>query len=392
MNLSLPAWVYSNAEFFALERDTIFRHTPQLVCHENDIPDLGDYETFSFLDRDIFVIRSEDGCIRAFYNVCRHRSHRLLGEERGNCGNRIVCPYHAWSYDSTGELVNVPYFEDYEGMSMADYGLVEMEHEIYQGLIFVLFGSDGRSVSDWLAPIAGELEHYRLPEVESITDRSCYTVRANWKNGADNYIDALHVRVAHPGLNSLLNKSYGITAAAEDVYRLEGQVKEIVGKSDLAQRYHECLPYVPHLPESHQKSWLYFLLWPNLMFNLYPDQVEFMQFLPVDESHTVIRYGTYAVPDDRPEMQEARQLNIDLNVKVGEEDMSLVTSVQRGMENECFDQGPLGNNEIGLLGFANTLRQLLPVSNESTAPPAGMVSTVNDRESGQQADSRIIID
>ena len=379
MNLSLPAWVYTNEEFFALERETIFQKTPQLICHTNDISEPGDFETFSFLGRDILVIRSDDGALRSFHNVCRHRAHRLLDQAKGNCGDRIVCPYHAWSYNNAGDLVNVPYFEDYEGMSMSDYGLVEIDLEVYQGFVFICFETDDRSVADWLAPIAPELEHYRLAEVESIADRARYNVRANWKNGADNYIDALHVRVAHRGLNGLLNKSYGITAASENVYRLEGKVKEIVGDSDLVKRYHASLPDVPHLPESHQKSWLYFLLWPNLMFNLYPDQVEFMQFLPEDESHTVIRYGTYAVPDDRPEMQKARQLNIDLNVEVGEEDMSLISSVQRGMENDCFTQGPLGNNEIGLLGFAQKLRELLPVSRELTEPASGMVSTANDR-------------
>ncbi len=106
--------------------------------------------------------------------------------------------------------------------------------------------------------------------------------------------------------------------------------------------------------------------------------VEFMQFLPVDANHSVIRYGTYAVPDDRPAMQEARELNIALNVEVGDEDMALISSVQRGMENDCFGQGPLGRNESGLLGFASKLRQLLPVSPEAEAPPAGGVSAINE--------------
>jgi len=378
MNLSLPAWVYSNDEFFVLEKDVIFRCAPQLVCHESDIPNPGDYETFTFLNRDAFVIRTSGGSVRAFYNVCRHRAHRLLSGDRGNCGHRIVCPYHAWSYSSEGALTGVPYIEEYEGLSMSDYGLVEIEHEIYFGFIFIRFGSDDRSVADWLAPVSAELSLYQLPQVVSIAERAHHQVRANWKNGADNYIDALHVRVAHPGLNGLLNKSYGITAASDEVFRLEGQVKDVLGKSELARRYHECLPVVPHLPESHQKSWLYFLIWPNLMFNLYPDQVEFMQFLPVDANHSVIRYGTYAVPDDRPAMQEARELNIALNVEVGDEDMALISSVQRGMENDCFGQGPLGRNESGLLGFASKLRQLLPVSTEAEAPPAGRVSAINE--------------
>ena len=377
MNLSLPAWVYSNAEFFSLEKEYIFRNTPQLVCHESDIPEPGDYETFTFLNRDIFVIRTITGEIRAFFNVCRHRAHRLLREDRGNCGNRIVCPYHAWSYSNSGKLAHVPYLEEYDGMSLADYGLIDVPFEIFQGFIFICLESDHRSIAEWLSPIASELDLYRLPDVISIAERTRHPVRANWKNGADNFIDALHVRVAHPGLNGLLNKTYGITAASNDVFRLEGQVKDILGKSELAQRYYECLPDVPHLPDSHQKSWLYFLVWPNLMFNLYPDQVEFMQFLPVDEHNSLIRYGTYALPDDRPAMQEARQLNIALNIEVGDEDMSLISSVQRGMENECFTQGPLGRNEIGLLGFARRLRQVLPVSTKAEPPAEGEISSLN---------------
>ena len=85
--------------------------------------------------------------------------------------------------------------------------------------------SDHGSIAEWLSPIASELDLYRCRTSCRLLNEHV-TVRANWKNGADNFIDALHVRVAHPGLNGLLNKTYGITAASHDVF-LEGQVKDI---------------------------------------------------------------------------------------------------------------------------------------------------------------------
>ena len=75
---SLPAWVYSDADFFELERAHIFMKTWQLVCHLSNIPDRGDYYTFDLLSERAFVVRGEDGRVRAFHNVCRHRASKLL--------------------------------------------------------------------------------------------------------------------------------------------------------------------------------------------------------------------------------------------------------------------------------------------------------------------------
>src|SRR5687767_676144 len=93
--LSLPAWIYHDPEFFELEKQLIFRRSWQLVCHVNDIPNIGDYHSFDFLGEAIVSLRGDDGQIRSFHNVCRHRASRLLDGSKGNCGKRITCPYHA---------------------------------------------------------------------------------------------------------------------------------------------------------------------------------------------------------------------------------------------------------------------------------------------------------
>ncbi len=73
---SLPAWIYHEPEFFELEKRAIFRSAWQLVCHLNDIPAAGDFHSFEFLGESAIVVRADNGEVRAFHNVCRHRAAR----------------------------------------------------------------------------------------------------------------------------------------------------------------------------------------------------------------------------------------------------------------------------------------------------------------------------
>jgi phenylpropionate dioxygenase-like ring-hydroxylating dioxygenase large terminal subunit len=99
---SLPAWIYRDPEFFALEREHLFMPAWHLVCHVADIPRPGDYATFDLLGELAVVVRGKDGVIRAFHNVCRHRAARVLDGPTGHRGQLYpLAPYHAWTYAST---------------------------------------------------------------------------------------------------------------------------------------------------------------------------------------------------------------------------------------------------------------------------------------------------
>jgi phenylpropionate dioxygenase-like ring-hydroxylating dioxygenase large terminal subunit len=102
-----------------------------------------------------------------------------------------------------------------------------------------------------------------------------------------------------------------------------------------------------------------------------------MQFVPIAPTTTQIRFGTYAVPDDREAMIQARELNIRLNEDVGSEDTYLIERVQAGMASRSYERGPLGRNEICLRAFAARMRSILPVSLQTEAPPAGQVAIRN---------------
>ncbi|HYC08152.1 MAG TPA: aromatic ring-hydroxylating dioxygenase subunit alpha, partial [Steroidobacteraceae bacterium] len=210
--LSLPAWIYRDREFFERERESVFRNSWQLVCHLSDVPRPGDYHTFEFFGESVLVVRADDGGVRAFHNVCRHRAARLLDGPQGHCGRRITCPYHAWSYALDGRLVGVPNRDAFKGLDTARHGLAALEHEVFLGFVFVRFAPGLPSVREMAAPYAHEFAPYRLEELVPLGRVTLRPRAVNWKNVADNFSDGLHINVAHPGLTRLFGKGYGIEA------------------------------------------------------------------------------------------------------------------------------------------------------------------------------------
>jgi len=362
--LSLPAWIYHDAEFFERERQAIFRNSWQVVCHLSDIPRAGDFQTLEFLGESVVVIRTEAGGVRAFHNVCRHRAARLLDGPRGHCGRRITCPYHAWTYALDGRLVGVPNRESYRNLDTARHGLVALEHEVFLGFVFVRLAPGLPSVREMAAPYAQELAPYRLEELVPLGRVSLRARAVNWKNVADNFSDGLHINVAHPGLTRLFGTSYGIEARPW-VDKMWGVLRDVPSANWSERMYQRLLPEVPHLPPERQRLWTYFKLWPNVAFDLYPDQIDFMQYLPLSPTETLIREIAYVHPDARREMRAARYLNWRINRRVSLEDKALIERVQAGMASSSYTSGPLGDGEVCLRSFARRMRALIP---ESTLP------------------------
>jgi phenylpropionate dioxygenase-like ring-hydroxylating dioxygenase large terminal subunit len=135
--------------------------------------------------------------------------------------------------------------------------------------------------------------------------------------------------------------------------------------------YQRLLPDAAHLPPTLRRRWLYLKLWPNLAFDIYPDQVDFMQFLPVSPTQTLIREISYALPDERREMKAARYLNWRINRRVNAEDTALVEGVQQGLASSSYTPGPLGESEVCLRSFAARLRRLIPEARLHRPPPPG---------------------
>jgi phenylpropionate dioxygenase-like ring-hydroxylating dioxygenase large terminal subunit len=156
-----------------------------------------------------------------------------------------------------------------------------------------------------------------------------------------------------------------------------GELEERPSANWSERAYQRLLPEVPHLRQPARRQWLYFKLWPNVAFDIYPDQVDFMQFLPVSATETVIREISYALPDDSREMKAARYLNWRINRRVNAEDTELITRVQLGMQSPSYEAGPLGTSEVCLRSFASKLRRLIPEARLAEAPLPGWSRRAN---------------
>ena len=368
-NMSLPGWLYFDPEFFEAEKKAFLRQTPQVVCHESEIPAPGDWRTIEYLGESVFVIRGDDGDVRAFANVCRHRGSRLV-DGTGGCAKVLTCPYHAWSYARDGRLIGVPHRSEYPGLQTEQLSLFPIALERWRGFLFVTLEPGAPSVAEMMTPYEAEVAPYRFEALRAIGRVTLRPRALNWKTIADNYSDGLHIPVGHPGLTRLFGRNYRIEAKAE-VDRMEGDMADTPSANPSERAYQKYLPEADHLPPSHRRKWLYYKLFPNVAFDIYPDQVDFMQFLPVSATETVIREISYALPDERREMRAARHLNWRINRRVNAEDTELITRVQLGMQSPRYVAGPLGTSEVCLRSFAQKLRRLIPEARLERPPPAG---------------------
>ena len=368
-DMSLPGWLYYDPEFFDAEKRAFLRAAPQVICHESEIAEAGEWRTLEYLGESVLVIRGDDDQVRAFSNVCRHRGSRLVDGE-GGCAKVLTCPYHAWSYSRDGRLAGVPHRSEYPGLQPEKLGLFPVALENWHGFLFVTLEPGVPAVAEIMAPYEQEIEPYRFEDLRALQQVRLRPRALNWKTIADNYSDHLHIPIGHPGLTRLFGRSYRIEAK-EWVDKMEGDLVETESANPSERVYQHHLPKFDHLPESHQRKWLYYKLFPNVAFDIYPDQVDFMQFLPVSATTSIIREISYALPDDRREMKAVRYLNWRINRRVNAEDTELITRVQLGMQSPTYVAGPLGTSEVSLRSFATRLRRMIPEARLESAPPAG---------------------
>lgn len=366
---SLPGWTYRDPEFFDAELRRIFRPSWQIVAHESDISSPGDFYRLDYIGESVIVMRGEDGRVRAFANVCRHRGARIVDALSG-CARTLTCPYHGWTYDSAGRLTGVPMRASY-ALGMADHGLAAVEVENVHGFLFVRLEDDGGpSVAEMLAPYLDEIAAYRFEDMRALGRVTLRPRAVNWKLVGDNYSDGLHIAVAHPGLKRLMGDGYGVEASAH-ADRMSGPILDRPSAQLSERAYQHFLPRIPHLGDERQRLWAYFKLWPNIAFDIYPDQIDFMQWLPLSPTQTLIREIPYAIPDKRREMRAARYLNWRINRQVNAEDKTLIDRVQAGLASESFTVGPLSDREVALRHFCGRMRQIIPQARLHRAPAAG---------------------
>ena len=211
---SLPAAFYTDDAIFHAELDHIFARHWIFVGQEPDVPRPGDVRTLQLGSAPILIVRGEDGAVRAFHNVCRHRGAQLVPEGASRVGN-LVCRYHAWTYATDGRLLFADHMGD--GFDPACRGLVPVALRSVAGLLFACLAPEP---PDDIDEMARTMEPYLRPHciADAKVARQVDLIECgNWKLTMENNRECYHCNGNHPELTAaLFAYGFGFAPAALD--------------------------------------------------------------------------------------------------------------------------------------------------------------------------------
>ncbi|HXV23667.1 MAG TPA: aromatic ring-hydroxylating dioxygenase subunit alpha [Alphaproteobacteria bacterium] len=355
--LALAAALYRDEQVFEKELNRIHRRAWHLLCHRSEIAEPGRSYGLDLLGRRVFAVRGEDGQVRVFHNVCRHRAHAVVPQGPHDCGRAIICPYHAWSYALDGRIKAVAVPGALPGIDPCALGLNPVEHAEALGFIFFRLEGSGPGIHEQLGGATVELGCYRIEQMVPQSKSYARTVEADWKAVWDNYLESYHFGIGHPGLSALMRPLYREEAdqATRTIHLGHDLRDEPEGWSN--RLYVRHLPDLPHLPEALRRRWHYLFVYPAFSLELYPESMDFFHVLPLAPGRSLIRCQNYALPGRGRAMRLALYLGNRINRCVQREDEALITSVQKGLVSQTYDHGLLTLRERSVARFQNWVAQ-----------------------------------
>lgn len=329
--LTLPADIYVENAWINAERSEVFDRSWQLVAHQSQLQNRGDHIVRDLAGLPILVVRDEDGTLRAFHNVCRHRAGPLALCD-GRDAKVLRCRYHGWTYGLDGVLKKATEMGDVADFEPGGIRLPELRTALWQGLVFVGL-NNAPAFSDLVAGMDAVLGSLS-PASYQFHQRYSYEVACNWKVYVDNYLEGYHVPHIHPGLNSLLDyRDY--TTATGDWFSY--QLSPLSSDDKLYG----------------SGSALYYFIYPNTMLNLLPGRLQSNRVVPLAVDRCRVEFD-YFYNDAQRANASADHAFAD---QVQSEDIGICEQVQRGLASGSYVAGRLNpSRENALHHFHELLR------------------------------------
>ena len=191
----VPVERYFSKEFHDVEVEKVWKRIWQMACHEDDIPDVGDYLVYNIAELSFLVVRSEPDEFKVFHNACLHRG-RMLRENDGKWARELRCPFHGWSWNLDGSLKEIPCEWDFPSVDPAKYCLPEVKVGRWGGFIFVNFDDDAAPLEEYLGVLPEHFAEWDLGE-RYVEVHIRKRLPANWKAAAGAFLEAYHVLETH---------------------------------------------------------------------------------------------------------------------------------------------------------------------------------------------------
>lgn len=374
----LPGWCYHSKALLALEKEEVFKTHWQIACHVSDIPTPGSFQTFDLCGERAIILRGDDGEVKVFHNICRHRGSRLVAEDQGVCEGAMICPFHGWVYNLDGTLRGAARPDSYPPMDKHDFALRPVEHEIWNGLIFLRFKPGPQpSLRELFSPFEEEVRVYKSADHVPAEPIWTEETPVNWKSVRDVDNEGYHVAMAHPALQDLYGSTYKDEPYVNGVSRSDGRFTPTKGRRWAVQNYKKFTKARDDLPEDQRRAWVYYGLFPNAVISMTPETVLFYQEFPIDTDRSLLRGGTYRHADEDRQQRAARYLATRIDRETVEEDIQLTIWSNESMASENFEGFYLSDLEYGVRTHHDHLRALLPIYDLTDAPKEDDLRSMN---------------
>jgi choline monooxygenase len=359
---TLASKFYTDPTILDAEKSRIFRHTWQLVgtlntpCGElngakRTIADPETFFTADVIGEPVVIVRDKQGTLRAFSNVCRHRAGPIA--QGSGCKNVLRCGYHGWTYTLDGRLIGTPDVEGVEFFDRSAMGMVALRLETWEQLIFVNFDQNAEPLPAYLGQIPEQARGFQFEGLQSV-ERRDYVIECNWKVYVDNYLEGYHIPIAHPGLMREIDYAHYRT----DTYRYYSQQFapiRAMKPEDSAGRF--------YAPGTGLQEALYFWIFPNLMLNIYPDNLSTNLIVPLSHDRTLTIFEWFFHDVHSEKVRERIQRAVAFSEEVQQEDIELCRQVQRGLNSSTYDRGRYSvKRENGVHHFHVLLSEFLAKS------------------------------
>jgi choline monooxygenase len=317
---------YGDLAQWARERTRIFARTWQFLGCECAVARPGDWLAETLAGYPVLVVRGEDGTLRCFHNVCRHRAGPLTDGPAGRCDGALTCRYHGWRYALDGRLKQARDFGPAAGFDPRDFSLFPIALETWRGLIFVRMGEVGAPLADAIEPLERRLAGADWSDLRVALVRA-HPLACNWKTYVENYLEGYHVPTLHPSLDAEIDSAR---------YRVE---------MDGLVALHDAPLRKPTAVYGGLWAWL----WPNLGVNVYgaADGLMIERISPLGPAATRLDY-VYLTPGGRPVSDET----LAMSDAVLAEDRWIVERVQANLDAGVYRTGRLSpRHELAVGAF-----------------------------------------